>query len=103
MDRLYAANEAGDTVVTFAVEASGKLAPTGQVVNNAKPCDDGLRTCTLARPFAVAKSRRRARPKRAWSGQDDGRLQRIKFRSPVRYAASPVAPRTSAGGAHQRP
>ena len=35
---LYAANEAGDTVVTFALEAStGKLASTGQVVKNASP------------------------------------------------------------------
>ena len=35
---LYAANEAGDTVVTFAVEAStGKLASTGQSVKTGSP------------------------------------------------------------------
>ena len=35
---LYAANEAGDTVVTFAVEAStGKLASTGQSVKMEAP------------------------------------------------------------------
>jgi len=35
---LYAANEEGDTVVTFAPEAgTGKLTPTGQVVKNARP------------------------------------------------------------------
>lgn len=35
---LYAANEQGDTVVTFRVDAtSGLLAPTGQVIKNASP------------------------------------------------------------------
>jgi 6-phosphogluconolactonase (cycloisomerase 2 family) len=35
---LYAANENGDTIVTFAVAArSGKLTPTGQVVKSASP------------------------------------------------------------------
>jgi 6-phosphogluconolactonase len=35
---LYAANELGDTVVTFRVDAtSGLLAPTGQVIKNASP------------------------------------------------------------------
>jgi len=35
---LYAANEQGDTVVTFRVDGtSGKLTPTGQVTNNASP------------------------------------------------------------------
>ena len=35
---LHAANEQGDTVVTFRVDASsGELAPTGQVVKNASP------------------------------------------------------------------
>jgi 6-phosphogluconolactonase (cycloisomerase 2 family) len=34
---LYAANEAGDTVVTVTVEASGKLTATGQVVKNGSP------------------------------------------------------------------
>jgi hypothetical protein len=35
---LYAANEQGDTVVTFRVdENSGKLTPTGQAIKNASP------------------------------------------------------------------
>ena len=35
---LYAANEQGDTVVTFRVDgSSGKLTPTGQVIKNASP------------------------------------------------------------------
>jgi 6-phosphogluconolactonase len=35
---LYAANEQADTIVTFGVDAgSGKLALTGQVINNASP------------------------------------------------------------------
>jgi 6-phosphogluconolactonase len=35
---LHAANEQGDTVVTFRVDASsGKLEPTGQVIKNASP------------------------------------------------------------------
>jgi 6-phosphogluconolactonase len=35
---LHAANEQGDTIVTFRVDAgSGLLAATGQVVNNASP------------------------------------------------------------------
>ena len=35
---LHAANEQGDTIVTFGVDAvSGKLAPTGQVIRIASP------------------------------------------------------------------
>jgi 6-phosphogluconolactonase (cycloisomerase 2 family) len=35
---LHAANEQGDNVVTFAVDAaSGKLTPTGQNIKNASP------------------------------------------------------------------
>jgi 6-phosphogluconolactonase (cycloisomerase 2 family) len=35
---LQAANEQGDTVVTFARDpASGRLTPTGQVIKNASP------------------------------------------------------------------
>jgi len=35
---LYATNEQSDTIMTFRVDAgSGKLAPTGQVINNASP------------------------------------------------------------------
>jgi len=35
---LYAANEQGDTVVTFRVDgSSGKLTPTGQVIKNGSP------------------------------------------------------------------
>ena len=35
---LYAANENGDTVVTFKVDtSSGKLTPTGQVIKNSSP------------------------------------------------------------------
>jgi 6-phosphogluconolactonase len=35
---LYAANEVGDTVVTYRVDAaSGRLTPTGQVVQSATP------------------------------------------------------------------
>jgi 6-phosphogluconolactonase (cycloisomerase 2 family) len=35
---LQAANEQGDSVVTFRVDAaSGRLTPTGQVVKNASP------------------------------------------------------------------
>ena len=35
---LYAANELGDTIVTYRVdETSGKLTPTGQVVQSLTP------------------------------------------------------------------
>jgi hypothetical protein len=38
-----AANEQGDTLVTFRVDPSGMLAPTGQVIKNASP---GTIVCT---------------------------------------------------------